>query len=507
MLKFNSSNKIFSLDPAHASTQDNIWAVSQIFNGLIELDDQLLPIPAIAKSWEISPDGLSYVFNLRTDVRFHSEDYYSDESGRTLIAEDFVYSFNRIIDPETASPGAWIFNNKLAETDPFVAKNDSTFIIKLREPYGPMLSMLSMPYCFAVPKEVVEAKGTEFGRSPIGTGPFRFKQWEDDVKLILSKNKHYFEDGLPHLDALSISFIKSKETAFLEFIQGKLDFFNGIESSFKDEIIDQNGVLNPKLADDFQMIKGPFLNTEYLAFYLEESGRGDGDQVFLDQEFRKALNLAIDRKKMIRFLRNDVGDACDGGFIPKGLPGYEKLADSVYAYNPEAAKKALVRSSYDGVSPIKISTTKDYLDLCIFVQSQWREIGVNVEIDVIPASILKNQKRHGELAFFRASWIADYADAENYLSCFYSPNHSPDGPNYTHFKSAQFDSLYKRSLKITSDSLKYEAYAQMDRLLMSEYPIVPLFYDESVWLASKRVQNLRLNPLKIPKFKWVKIMK
>jgi len=504
VLRFNASNNISSLDPALASTQDNIWAVSQIFNGLIELDDQLKPIPAIAKSWEIKDSATTYVFHLRTDVFFHDHFVFDGGKGRLLNSKDILYSLQRITNPETASPGAWIFNGRLAEKA-FETPDDSTFIIHLQKPFAPFLSVLSMPYCSAVPKEAIDHFGKSFGRNPVGTGPFTFKEWIDDVKLILLQNKNYYENGLPHLDGLSISFIRNKQTAFMEFVQGKLDFFNGIESSFKDEIIDAEGNLGAKLSDKCDLIKGAFLNTEYLAFYLDSSSNHANRDLILNKSFREALNKSIDRKKMIQYLRNNVGEAADGGFIPKGLPSYHAFAEDLYGYQLEEAQNALDNSNYQGQT-LRLSTTKDYLDLCIFVQSQWREIGVKCEIDVLPSSIMKRQKRHGELELFRASWIADYADGENFLSCFYSANHAPNGPNYTHFTNKRFDAMYKHALDQAEDSTKIELYKAMDELLMSEYPIIPLFYDESVWLKAKNVQNLRLNPLKIPKFKWVEMV-
>jgi peptide/nickel transport system substrate-binding protein len=292
----------------------------------------------------------------------------------------------------------------------------------------------------------------------------------------------------------------------LEFLQGKLDFFNGIESSFKDEIIDKEGNLGPKLVDNFKLIKGPFLNTEYLAFFVDSSMNSSDQAILLDKNFRMALNLAIDRKKMVYFLRNNVGEAAEGGFIPKGLPGYKSLPANEYGYHVENANAALEQSPFNEETELTLTTTKDYLDLCIFVQSQWREIGVKVNLDVLPGSIMKDAKRNGGLSLFRSSWIADYADAENYLSCFYSANHAPNGPNYTHYSNPNFDAMYEQSLVETSDSLKLLLYHKMDSTMMSEYPIIPLFYDESVWLSSKRVSGLHLNALKIPKFKEVKMV-
>ena len=158
-------------------------------------------------------------------------------------------------------------------------------------------------------------------------------------------------------------------------------------------------------------------------------------------------------------------------------------------------------------SPIVVSTTKDYLDLCIYIQKQLSEIGINCEINVLPSSEVKEQKRNGNLAFFRASWIMDYPDAENYLSCFYSKNFAPNGPNYTHFKNIDYDALYEQSLIETNDSTRIDLYRKMDQIILEDAPIVVLFYDQSIRLLNKRVQGLVNNPLNIPMLKYARIKK
>ncbi len=191
VFRYNSESGITSLDPAFATSQDNIWAVNQLFNGLVQLDTNLQIQPCIAKSWEISDSGKIYTFHLRNDVYFHSDESLN-ETQRRVTAYDFKYSFNRIIDPITASPGAWIFNGKVVN-DGFAVINDSTFQITLNEAFAPFLGILSMPYCMVVPQEAVEYYGKGFARKPIGTGPFQFFVWEQDVSLVMHKNPNYFE--------------------------------------------------------------------------------------------------------------------------------------------------------------------------------------------------------------------------------------------------------------------------------------------------------------------------
>jgi peptide/nickel transport system substrate-binding protein len=503
VFRYNSENGITSLDPAFASTQDNIWAVNQIFNGLVQLDQNLVPQPCIAQSWNIDSSGKIYTFHLRQDVYFHPSPLFKPDD-RKVTATDFVYSFNRITDPATASPGAWIFNDKIV-SDGFRALNDSTFQIELVQPFAPFLGLLSMPYCMVVPREVTSKLGKAFAANPVGTGPFKHQLWEKDVNLVLHKNPNYFErlgaDQLPYLDAINISFIANKQMALLKFLKGDLDLYNGVTSTTKDVILTKDGELKEDHTDHIYIEKKAFLNTEYLAVHLDSASV---TWPWNNIDFRKAVNLAIDRNKMMSNLRNNIGFAADGGFIPVGLPGHS--SDNAYEFNRERAKQLLRQSGYpDNPVPVRLTTTKDYLDLSIFIQKQLKDIGIDFYIEVLPSSELKEQKRSGNLAFFRASWIMDYPDAENYLSCFYSPNFSPGGPNYTHFKNAEFDNLYEQALTESSDGKRIRLYERMDSIVLNHAPIIVLFYDQSVRLLNKRVSNLNNNPLNIPTLKYARI--
>ncbi|MCC6722435.1 MAG: ABC transporter substrate-binding protein [Bacteroidia bacterium] len=507
IFRYNSENGITSLDPAFARTQDNIWAVSQLFNGLVQLDNNLKVKPCIAKSWEISENGLQYTFYLRNDIFFHNSKVFNNNKSRKVVAADFVFSFNRIIDEKTASPGSWIFNDKIAE-NPFVALNDTVFQINLQKPFPPFLGMLSMPYCFVIPKEAIDFYKKDFGRNPVGTGPFVFSKWNEEVKLIFLKNEQYFEtengNKLPYIEAVAISFLDDKQAAFLEFLQGNLSFFNGVESSFKDEIINKNGTLKSKYSSKFKTLITPFLNTEYIAFLIDDSLKNSVTHPLYDKNLRLAIHYAIDKKSLIKHLRNNIGYAADGGFVPIGLKGYRK--DENLSYNVEKAKYYLSKSKWiKNKKAIVLYTTKDYLDICLFVQNDLKRAGIDIKIEVQPASFLKEEKSNNKLNFFRGSWIADYPDAENYLACFYSQNFSPSGPNYTHFKNKEFDKFYESIFNTVNETEREKIYYQMEDILKSECPVIPLFYDQSLRLINKKVKNLENNPSNSLDLKNVKI--
>lgn len=501
VFRYNEHANITSLDPAFAKDQRNIWAVHQLFNGLVEMDNELNVIPSIAKSWEVSEDALTYTFTLRDDIQFHKHELFGKDSTRTVTAHDFEYSFGRILDDKLASSGRWIFKS----VDSFKALDAQTFQIQLKQPFPAFLSLLTMKYCSVVPKEIVEHYDNDFRANPIGTGPFQFKIWEENTKLVLRRNPNYFEKdangkNLPYLEAVAITFLPDKQSEFLQFVQGNIDFLNSLDPSYQDEILNAAGQLREKYTEDVNLISGPYLNTEYLGIYI-----GDSSNVSSHHLLRKAMNYSFDRKKMITYLRSGIGTPAIHGFIPKGLPGFANIEG--FTYRPELAKelvKKYIGETGNSNPEVSITTNGQYLNFCEYIQRELEKIGIKASVNVIPASTLRELRSKGELPIFRASWIADYPDAENYLSLFYSKNFTPNGPNYTHFKNAQFDAWYETALRETDATRRAKLYTKMDSLLISEAPLIPLYYDQVVRFTQKNVQGLGINALNLLELKRVR---
>ena len=494
VFRYNEHSNIATLDPAFASNPQLIWPTNQLFNSLVQLDDELNVQPDIAKNWTFDDSTLTYKFNLRNDVYFHKSEvfagYYKD-SIRLVTARDFEYSFNRLLDEKVAARGSWVLNN----VNRFYAENDSTFSIQLNQPFPAFLGLLSMRFCSVVPKEAIDYYGNDFRSNPVGTGPFKFKLWEENVKLVLRRNPDYFEkdelgNQLPYLEAVAITFLPDKQSEFLQFVQGKLDFVSGLDNSYKDEIVSTKGKLQEKYKNQVNLITSPYLNTEYLGFYMDSPS-----SEIQSKKIRQAINYGFDRIKMIRYLRNGIGIPAIHGFIPKGLAGFNNMEG--YTYQPEKAKELVgqyKKESGNNNPSIAIGTNSQYLDLCEFIQRELEKIGIQVQIDVVPPSTLRQMKSSGELAIFRASWIADYPDAENYLSLFYSKNFTPNGPNYAHFKNNVYDSLYVASLSLPNIEKRKLLYEKMDSIIIEEAPVVPLYYDMAVRFVSKKVSGLGINP-------------
>lgn len=509
VFRYNEASGITSLDPAFARSQANIWAVSQLFNGLVQMDKNLTIQPCIAYRWDISEDGKKYTFYLRTDVYYHPSEFLSAD--RKVIASDVAFSFLRIMDEKNASPGNWVFNAIAKDSSgnaQIIPDNDSTISIYLRYSFPPFLSILSSAYCSVVPPEVVTQFGRDFRSNPIGTGPFKLFKWMERSSMVFHKNDNYFEyddtTRLPYLDAIQISFIPDRQTAFLEFVKGNLDFLSGLDASYKDELLSKGGQLKPKYVGKFTMETAPYLNTEYLAFNLSETNQSIN--VLKDIRIRKAINMGFDREKMVRYLRNGIGLAASSGITPAGLPSFSSQIAG-YNYNPEEAARLLSDAGFpggQGLPLITLSTTPEYLDLCEYIQSQVKDLGINIVLEVNQGAQHREMVAANRLDFFRASWIADYPDAENYFSLFHSANHSPKGPNTTHFSSAEFDDLYDYALTLSNDSSRYIIYRKMEELLIATCPFVILYYDRVLRLSQSSISGLETNAMNLLMLKKVR---
>ncbi len=500
---YNEASGIATLDPAFAKNQSIMWAVHQLYNTLVEVDEHTKIIPSVAKSWDISADNLTFTFHLRTDVFFQNNQLLFGNKKRQLTAGDVVYSFKRIMDKNTASSGAWIFNNRVDSIEPFKALNDSTFQIKLSKPFNPVLGILSMQYCSIVPHEAVEKYGKDFRRNPCGTGPFRFVAWEEGQALILIKNENYFEKDstgkrLPYLDGVKVSFFDSKATEFLEFQQGRLDAINDIDAAFKDEVLTKKGALRKEWNGKINLSKQTYLSTEYLGILIDSNNALIKNSPLRIKKLRQAINYGIDRKKMIMYVRNSIGTPAESGFVPAGLPSFDSSTFTGYRYNQAKALKLLQEAGFtngNGLPVIALLTTPLYADIGSYIANELQQLGIKIQVEVVQKSLLLEQTAKSQALFFHGNWIADYPDAENYLSVFYS--HNPAPPNYTRYKNAAFDVLYEKALAEKNDSIRFKLYRQADQLVMNDAPVVLLWYDMVIRFSHPYVKNFNANTLNL----------
>lgn len=509
---YNEQSGIATLDPAFAKNQSVIWAVHQIYNTLVQTDDSLHLVPSLAKSWDISTDNLTYIFHLRNDVFFQDNVAFPNAKGRKLTADDVAYSFRRIMDKNTASSGAWIFNSRVDPVNPFNALDDTTFQLRLATPFQPILGIMSMQYCSILPKEVVEKYGKDFRRHPCGTGPFQFVAWEEGQALILKKNPLYFEKDstgkrLPYLDGIKVSFFENKATEFLEFQQGRLDFINDIDASFKDEVLTKKGTLRKEWEGKIVLVKHPYLNIEYLGILNDTSLGIVKNSPLKNLKIRQAINYGFNRRKMMLYIRNSIGIPAESGFVPAGLPSFDSLLVRGYRYDPGKALELLKEAGYPngtGLPVIKLLTIPVYAEFATYIASELLQVGIKIQVETVQKSLLLEETAKSDALFFRGSWIADYPDAENYLSVFYGMNPAP--PNYMRYKNPEFDKLYEDALKEKNDSLRMKIYQRADQLMIKDAPVVPLWYDMVIRLVKPYVKNLIPNSLNLLDLRKVRLV-
>lgn len=511
ILRYNEPAGITGLDPAvNAARVENIWILNQVFNTLVACDSANNLVPVLAKNWTCSEDGKTLLMHLRTDVFFHESPCFGKKRTRKMRAADVIFSLKRLLNSQVASSGTWVLEGLSLETNQGMENpDDSTVLFHLNEPPERFLRKISTPYAGITCEEAISYYGGSFRKNPVGTGAFYLKQWTEGQKLVLRKNTRYFVRdqrgrSLPYLDAIAVSFLKDRQSAFLEFLKGNFDFISGIDGSYKDELVTGGGTLNARYATTVRMYKTPYLKCDYLGFCLDSTASKPLPRAYRDARIRRAISLSINREKLIRYLRRSIGIAAESGIVPSSLAGAE--GKKRFEYDPAQAARLLAEAGYPkgkGLPPLPLVISSAYQDIAEFIQQECKNAGIPVQLEVVLPAVQSEWVAGGNAPFFRKSWVADYPDAQNFLFLFLKEQKSPAGPNYTRYSSEQFELLYRSYLNETNDSLKTVYLGNMLNVLQDDMPVIPLYYDEVVYFVSTKVNGLRPGSLNYPRFETV----
>lgn len=509
IFRLNLTGGLTSLDPAFADQRTNIWAVTQLYNGLFSFSEDLHVLPELADNYDISEDGLTYTFKIKENVYFHDDQAFTNGRGRELISDDFVYTFKRLMDPMTAAKGSWIFADKVKRNadgklaDDWITRiDDYKFKITLNRSFPAFLQILAMPFTFVVAKEVIEKYGKDFRKHPVGTGPFMLKTWNEKERLILVKNSKYWKRDvkhatLPYLDAVEVSFIQDKNQAFLSFEKGSLDFLTSISETSRNKILNKDGSIKDDFSNKFVVEKKPYMITEYIGFLLE--GTDEKANPLLNVKVRQALSYAIDRKYLVSNIRNGLGTPGNHGFVPDAISSFDPTQIDGYKVDIKKAQTLLAEAGYPqgkGFPSLTLNTYTTDKEIVELLQKQWDDnLGIKIKIETNQFATHKDMVDNGKVNFFRGSWIGDYPDAENFLAMFYSKNFSPTGPNKTHFKDETYDKLFEEAHETDNTFARYSDYHKMDQIIMDNSPAIVLYYDEVLNLKQKNVTGLKTNKM------------
>ncbi len=510
-----------TLEPVMSNSPQTIWVLTNVMEGLVSYNKSNEIIPQTAKKWSISNDGLTYTFTIDTRIKYHDDPCFPDGKGRTIAAKDFKYCLERVNDPSTKTRGLWVFRDKIKGAREFYeykagksgnevkeisglrAPNDSTLVIELYEPFAPFLSLLTMTYGYVYPEEAVNYYKDKFYAHPVGTGPFKFKSWELDKLLTLEKNTNYYEkdsagNPLPYLDKIEIGFTKSSETEFLDFLNGKYDYHEP-SAEIVDALTDENGDLVKPDEKDYYLIKQPWLNTVYLIMVQNTSLPAGKTSPFTgNKKLRQAINYAIDKEKIVKFVLKNRGSAANNGPLPAGMPGFDTSVKG-YRYDMNKAKTLLEEAGYPGGKGLDltlvISNDELQKNISIAIQEQLKDIGINLKLEQVLQATLNTKQQDGEYAFTRGNWGADYFDPENFMALFYSKNIIPFGPNKTGYSNPEIDRLYEKSILVTNFDERKKIYNEMERIVIDDAAWIYLYYNQRIYLIRNNVKGFFLDGL------------
>src|SRR5712691_4826675 len=475
-----------TLDPALVTDIYGGAIVRQIFDGLVQFDANLKPIPALAEFWEASRDGRTWTFVLRQGVKFHN--------GREVTAQDVVYSFTRLLDATKPLPIAEIFQHiqgakefragKAPSVQGLQAPDRYTLHMVLEEPLAPLLTVLGLTNAAVVPQEEVEKPRGAFGHAPVGTGPFKFVRWQSNQEIVLAANDHYYE-GRPFLDTVVFKIIvgaKLEET-FTEFLKGNLE-----ETIIPSGKLEEARV-NPQYRQ-YQHVRKPTLGLLYLGFNTQM-------KPFDDRRVRQAFNYAVNKEAIVREI-DRMGDVPAVGALPPWLPGYDPNLQG-YDYDPAKARELLAAAGYPNGTGFPVvqlwsnhQAASTQAELTTY-QRYLADVGVQVEIHFAPDwQAFRARLEQGTLPMFRLLWIADIPDPDNVL---FPLLYSTSLTNRTFYRNPRVDQLLEQAREEINEAQRITHYREVERIVLRDAPWITQHYTILEYLYQSYVQGVELSPL------------
>lgn len=489
---------VTTLDPAIGYDWQNWSMIKSLFDGLMDYKPGTTElVPDLAESFEVSADGLTYTFKLRQGVKFHN--------GRELKAADVKYSLDRVVQPETQSPGAGFFDSIQGFEDVSTGKakalsgittpDDHTVVFHLTRPDAPFLHKMALNFAHVVPKEEVEKYGADFGKHPVGTGAFKMTEWTLGQRIVFERNPDYFQKGLPHLDRIVFEVGQEPVVALLRLQRGEVD-------------IAGDGIPPAKFLEVTQdpaykglIIQGNQLHTGYITMNVKA-------KPFDDVRVRQAVNMAINKDRIIRIINGRAKPATQP--LPPSMPGY--AADyKGYPYDVEGAKKLMAEAGLaDGfTTDLYVANTDPQPRIAQAIQQDLAQIGIKAEIKALAqANVIAaggDEKQSTMIWSGGMAWIADFPDPSN----FYGPilgcgGAVPGGWNWSWYCNEDLAKRAAEADSIADPAKAAEREAKWRDIfldIMKDAPWAPVFNEQRYTIRSERMGGddaLFVDPVHIP---------
>lgn len=472
-----------TLDPAISGEMTSHAYIMQIFSGLVRLDDELNVVPDIAERWQRSPDGTVYIFYLRHGVKFHD--------GREVKAADFKYSWERACSPGVGSQTAASYLGDIVGTKDMLAGSaneisgvkaidDYTLEVTIDAPKAYFLCKLTYPTAFVVDENNV-ASGKDWWRQSNGTGPFKLKEWAQD-KLVLQRSALYYAE--PAKVSEVVFHLTGNYMAMYE--KGQVDVVP-VSMYYIDKVRDETNPLHQELV----------VTPELSLFYI---GFNTGSPPFNDVNIRAAFCYAVDKERIIKLTLKGMVNKAEG-ILPPGMPGYNQSTEGLN-YDIGKAKQLIAASEYGDASnlpPIAITVSgygnniPNYLGAII---QEWQQnLGVNVSVRQLEPDDFLYQLDKEKDEMFMLGWVADYPDPDNFLhNLFYTGSEN----NIFDYSNAALDGLLDQAAVEQDQTVRLAMYQQAEQEVVSEAPLLPLWFGTNYMLVKPYVKNYKLSPLGVP---------
>ncbi len=484
-LRVASREDVPSLDPARGYDTVSWQFEDMLFSTLVDYDYDSKLVRELALSWTASPDGLTYTFQLRPDVHF--------SNGRLMTAADVRYAIERVLTPASKSPGAEFYRGiegaESCATGPcrvdgieVVADDQVRFHLRDSDPL--FLHKLAMPFAAPVPREVVEQWGEDFGRHPVGTGPFQLQDWRAGQRLVVVRNPLFYDKTRPHIAGVVQSVGVNRDLEWMRYDIGELDL-SAIPPPEYPLVVRQ-----PRYQPLLRQVTT--MRTQYL-------GLNCNRPPFDDVRIRRALNLAIDKDKLLRLV-NRRGVAARG-ILPPTMPGYNANLPG-YEYSPTKAREMLRETGWHQTEAIELWLRNDEttVRLAQALQQDLAAIGFVVQLKPVAwGPFLDAVKSNDLVPMFLLGWEADFPDPSNFLDVLFHSRFIGTNNN-TNYRSAEVDEWLDRAARMTDANERLELLGRVEERIIADAPWVPLYHPVDVEIISTRVHDFRLHPLRPARF-------
>jgi oligopeptide transport system substrate-binding protein len=505
-LRLAFPTNIASLDPVRINEVFTFLVGYQIYEGLVDIDENYQVIPGLAESWEQKGDT-TWVFRLRPGVTFADDPAFQNGKGREVTAEDVKYSFERVVSPKTKSAGPWIFRNlvqgaeeffqgKANEVSGFSVKEKYTFQIELVRPYPPLLNRLITSFGWILPREAVEKYGEDLSTHPVGTGPFRLAQYVPDNRIVLEKNPGYWAKdqdgrGLPYLSTLEIRIIQDEKTQFLEFQSGSLDL-GTVPTTDYPRVVGPDGKLNAPY-QKYQFVSVTAFEDHFIGVMMGKAPLGDANAP--GRALRQAFNYAIDKEAIAKHILKGEGTPAQG-IIPPGFPTFDPGLTG-YPYDPAKARLKLAEAGFPdgkGLPEVELliepGTASEAVGAAI--QAQVRKVGIPVKLRTTPFSPLVNEVFGGSPLLAKIWIVGPYPDPESFYLLFLSSNLPPHGWNMFRYSNPTIDQLFEQAMQAPRVEERRALYHQIERVLVEDAPWIFLYHKKASYLLQPYVQGVHI---------------